>query len=245
MSGEHTGMDVVYPVGGKPSQFGKELIYSLRSVDRFLPGTRVWIIGEVSWQFNPAAPIRVIRFPDLYEDRHQSVAAKILMACWTPEVSDPFMLMNDDFYFLAEPVLDELPYYFASVERAIACHKSPKYLRALVETYLMLHGVFGERAVLYETHSPLIVHKVDFVRAMAAARLWSCKAPLYRSVYGNIRYAGKGNPGTGVERDFKIYADDDIEALAGAWVISSLAEPTPATIALLRGMFPKPSCYEV
>ena len=159
-------MDVVYVNrdGENP-----ELRYSLRTLQNVDHDT-VWVFG--------GAPFWVDEETVRFQPRRQlgspysSVRAHIAAACNTPEVSDPFMLWNDDF-FAMKPVHPIPVYNRGPLAEMLAEFDSTKTLwaKGLRETASLL----GQRGVLdgalsYDNHLPLIVHKYEMLAALRWAK---------------------------------------------------------------------------
>lgn len=226
-------MDVVYVnrEGENP-----ELRYSLRTL-RNVDHDKVWIFG--------GAPVWIN--PDTVEHRRRiqsgspyaSTRAHIAAACNTPEVSDPFMLWNDDF-FAMQPV-GTIPVYSrgplsAMLER-FATTKT-LWAKGLRETaFLMEERGVLEGALSYDTHLPLIVHKYEMLAALRWAKKARTDAVHLRTLYGVWITNSTEHP------DPKIVRRSD-PFPRGAWLSSgddtfrSTAEP------VLRYLFPDSSPYE-
>ena len=84
--------DIVIPC--RPGA-NEELRYALRSLKN-LPHRDVWIIGGIpDW-------VRDVRFYEYPRSttKYETTAQHMVTACRHPEISDPFVLMNDDFYIM-------------------------------------------------------------------------------------------------------------------------------------------------
>ncbi len=102
-------MDVVYILGTGSLANDNEIRYSLRSLQEHMAdlGT-VYVIGE-SVPFLPG----VVHIPakDIYPKKWQNAMHKTLIACGLADLSDEFLLMNDDF-FINEPFVGaDFPFY--------------------------------------------------------------------------------------------------------------------------------------
>lgn len=156
-------MDVVYPLkrdnGGDP-----ELRYSLRSLKNLphsgvvLSGGRPpWAVDVLHLDHEPA--------PDKYQDAKWNIIA----ACESPEVSDPFVLMNDDF-FVIRPI-NEVPVYNRGLSLHVESdyllrHPNSRYLRGMRETREELER-FGYTDILsFALHVPMVVHKQMLLKAI-------------------------------------------------------------------------------
>lgn len=92
--------DLVYVVG--PGTSGhEELRHSLRSVAKNLPHRHVWIVGSIPDWVTSVKTIPLEPHPEKFENQRQSLTA----ACNNAEVSESFVLMNDDM-FAIEPILN-------------------------------------------------------------------------------------------------------------------------------------------
>jgi hypothetical protein len=214
-----------------------ELRYSLRTLAN-VEYDRVWIFGGAPNWINT----------DTVEYRHRtqggspysSTRGHIWAACNTPEVSDPFVLWNDDFYAM-HPVGSVPVYHRGSVERMLKEFeplKTPwaRGLRgtaALMEKYEMLAG-----AMSYDLHVPLIIHKAEMREALRLARIVAADAVHVRTLYGALSNIG------GVEHcDPKLMRRTD-PFPRGSW-LSSRGETFRSTVEpVLRYLFPDKSPYE-
>jgi hypothetical protein len=225
-------MDAVYVCrdGDNP-----ELRYSLRTLAN-VDHDRVWIFG--------GAPTWIAHIT--HQKRMQGVSSysstrgHIKAACNTPEVSDPFVLWNDDFYAM-RPV-GSVPLY----------HRGP--LEPLLETYATLKTPWGKGlrgtaalmekrgmlagAMCYDVHLPLIVHKAEMLEALRLAKKVSVDAVHLRTLYGALSGLG------GVEHDDPKLMRRSDPFPRGAWLSSSDDTFRSAVEPVLRYLFPDKSHYE-
>lgn len=179
-------MDVVYPLkrSGGPDN---ELKYSLRSL-RNLPHGRVFVVaGSPSWLrdvtvINPGA-----KRPTKYLDS----TANVLAACDSDEVSDPFVLMNDDFFVMQEiekvPALNRGP--VTGVEEELRSKGiCSAYLEGMRTTRHHLESLGYEDVLSYELHVPLVVHKSMMRKAIEIGS----RFPVWhkRTAYGTLAMLG-------------------------------------------------------
>lgn len=222
-------MDVVYPC-----RFGEnpELRYSLRSLAN-LPHDRVWIFGGApAWARAAVVPT------DQSRTKYANTTGALHAACLHEEVSDPFVLMNDDFYIM-RPVPEVPALNRGTVATVIAEYRArlydSVYLRGMAETAALLERMGFADPLSYELHIPLVVHKEAMLAAIEAGR--ELAVPHKRTIYGNI--AGLGGE---VTADVKVFAPDQ-PLPRGAWL--STDDRTYARVApLLEWLFPDPSPYE-
>lgn len=102
-------MDVVYILGSGSLVNNEEIRYSIRSlVENMIDMRNLYIIGEKPHFIQN---VQHHFLPDSDKKSWKNVYNKIMFACEIPELSDEFLLMNDDF-FLLEPFQGVcFPYY--------------------------------------------------------------------------------------------------------------------------------------
>lgn len=163
----------------------------------------------------------------------------IAAACNLKQISDPFMLWNDDF-FAMRPVGD-IPLYHGGPMHAmvtkVANAKTP-WARGLRATNEFLHDWNFENPLTYDIHLPLIVYK----RAMREALRWSRDSGVdgihTRTIYGNI-----------LNREGVYHLDPKMDRTTepfppGSWLSSSSRTFRPTIEPVLRYVFPNKSRYE-
>ena len=97
-------LDIVYFVKDSPEN--EELKYSLRSVEKNFPHKHVWFIGGKPKSLEPDKWLPV---KQNQVTKWANTSMLLRSACENPEISDDFVLFNDDFFILY-PV-EDLPYY--------------------------------------------------------------------------------------------------------------------------------------
>lgn len=223
-------MDVVYICRKGANE---ELRYSLRSLAN-IEHDRVWIFGDCPSWFT-GSHVHVEQF-----GRKQGNAKRnLLAACTNSRVSDPFLLMNDDFYIIAptEPALyDRGPSadVIAEYERK---HPGGSYTEALKATDELLRADGYEDPLSYELHMPMPVHKALMLKVLERVMSDGRTTLQNRTMYGALA----GLPSTTVA-DVKVYGPDDLPP-TGAYLSSSDAT-FPLVFPLLSELFPEPSPYE-
>ena len=173
----YNNIDVVYTVGGngKNNDY-KALKYSIRSLDN-INYNKLWIIGD---NISYLTPEIQINYPDNQINRYASVCNKIIECCNNNNISDPFIYMNDDFYFL-EP--QEVKKYKRKSLLRLKVGKGLDYSNCIINTTKMLRELHLPEED-YELHYPMIIHKKEFLKALDMFN-WQFKKCLYRSLYGN------------------------------------------------------------
>lgn len=195
-------MDVLYPLKDKKSVWGDlELHYSIQSLRKFTNADNIYIIGKKREIKHPIEGTW-IDFPDQYDTskeyqhRHENVRQKILRAC-DSDISDPFLLMNDDFFILRPLELD-MPLYYNGTCKEFAKGKGGEYKKQLEK----IEGKW------FELHVPMVIDKDVFREATKPFML-------YRSLYGNASDRPKQQM-----RDVKWYGDRSFSQMAQLSFIS-------------------------
>lgn len=189
-------MDVVYICRDGENE---ELRYSIRSVVKNLKHDKIWVVGGK---------------PKWYDGNHISVpqptnkASNARNNMWaianSEEISDDFILMNDDF-FIMEPV-EKPEYYYSGLLRDKVIYFKRKYpasgyTKLLAESHRMLRRLGITAALDYTLHVPMIMNKAKLKEILGLKISW-------RLAYGNIYHVG----GIQVEapdprKDVKIYLE--------------------------------------
>lgn len=166
-------MDLVYLF--KEDSNPEELKYSIRSVEKNLKFDKLFIIGKKPEILNEKAI--EIYIPDTSKDKYQNVVKKILEILEIDEISDDFILMNDDFFVLKR--YETFPYYYNKELKDWIGTKT-----SLVRQKL-LKDVFKEfpDGKYYDVHCPIVYNKGKLIDLIYKYRLESFG--LLRTYYGN------------------------------------------------------------
>lgn len=176
-------MDIVYPI--KRTKDNKELVYSLRSLEN-IEYDNVFIIGEL-----PNFQIFNIAFlpTQQFDSRYEATTNNIKVACQCSDLSEDFILMNDDFFFLQQTKIEELNLDRGSLKEQVQFyHKNhnplTRYDRLVEQTYLYYKELGYSDPRSFELHCPMIINKKKFLSILPLFKsesLHCCK----RTVYGN------------------------------------------------------------
>lgn len=169
-------IDYVCPLGHGSKWDNNELRYSLRSLQEFGDVRNVWLIGER---------------PEWFTGNHVRVADsnvatwniwnKLLIACNTPEISDPFLYGNDDYFFIRPFVASEYPNYHGNLTGNNSYKEIVRHtMRRLAENDLP--------TLFYDMHRPMIIHKQKFIEAYNFFEFWIKinSGVVVKSCYGNL-----------------------------------------------------------
>ena len=177
-------MDIVYVV--KDSAYNDELKYSLRSVDKNFPHKRVWIYGGKPIGVHPDRQVPIVQKGKTKWDRVRGLWG---MICENKEITDQFVIFNDDFFVL-EPVT-ELPAYSDGSLKDLAQRIMDKnngrptyYTNRIMKCSQILEEA-GYTTHSFELHVPMVIDK----KLMLATRAKFPGAPASRSLYGNYNHA--------------------------------------------------------
>lgn len=230
-------MDVVYIV--RPDDHNPELRVSLRTVAEHLPHDQVFVVGHTPSWVTGVHSLQTIQGGTKYANSTRNV----LTACCTRDISDPFILMNDDFFILEPidqvptlhrgPVIDVLEEYR---RRTNAGH----YVTGMLETLELLYDLGHDEPLSYELHVPLVVSKNAMRDAIEEATRRDIPVPHKRTLYGNLTRIG----GTQIE-DVKV-TDNALRRLSGPFVSTSDHSYRHGWIGRhLEHTFDRPGPYEI
>lgn len=230
-------MDVVYFV--KESKKNEELRYSLRSVEQNLPHRSVWIYGGKPDDINPDHFVPVNQTGATKWDKVRTMFRSV---CNNPDISDDFVLFNDDF-FVINPVEEVKPYYRSSLyehiiklERAFG-DKTTEYSKELRKCAKALEDAGITDIMSYELHIPMVLNKKELLKTMVEYP----DVHATRTLYGNrCRIGGEQRA------DVKITSilqeiDKDIDFLSSD---DGIFENLHSIGGFIRKKFDKPSRFE-
>jgi glycosyltransferase involved in cell wall biosynthesis len=150
-------IDVVIPVGTGSVNSNNELRFCLRSIEKNLRGYRnIWIVGFMpKWLKN----LKHITFKE-YHPKANNIHDKIKAACEHPEVSDEFIMFNDDYFLTSEVQAVIYPNYYSrqALADVMGRKRSDPYRRLVVDT-------INETRMIdyYDIHVPLRIKKSEFL----------------------------------------------------------------------------------
>jgi len=154
-------MDIVYPLKRSAGP-DDELRYSLRSLQN-LPHGRVFLVGgRPAWAKN-VEHIGTDRKHTKYKDAGNNIVA----ACRSREVSDPFILMNDDF-FVMEPIREVPVLNRGKVRDVLRLYETrigfSKYIAGMRNTLDQLADYGYDDPLSFELHVPIVIHKDTYMQ---------------------------------------------------------------------------------
>jgi len=157
-------IDVVYVFRNTGKTEDVEMKYSLRSVKKNLRDYRkIWVVGE-SPKFleDVCVPFELIPATDPFPASQHNVRAKLKKVLADDRVTDEFILMNDDFFFLSEEIAGAIPFFRQGtiplhIEWRMEQEESP-YVRALKAAKDALERR-GLPLTDFECHIPILYDK--------------------------------------------------------------------------------------
>lgn len=172
-------LDIVYFV--KDGVYNEELIYSLRSVCENMPYRRIWIFGGCPVGIVPDVHVRVDQEGNTKWDR---VHAMLQLACENKELSDNFILFNDDF-FVMQPMDKIETVHRGLLEDHVKTLGKGAYANLLngIDNELKGRGI---TPYSYELHTPFVYNKKKLLKLLKANPDLRCT----RTMYGNIYKIG-------------------------------------------------------
>lgn len=180
-------MDVVYVV--RPGERNEELRYSLRTIAANFPHDRVFIVGHTPQWATGVESIQTVQAGTKYANSTRNV----LTACLTEDISDPFVLMNDDF-FIVEPIVDIPTLHRGPIADVLTQYQrrapGSKYVAGMADTLALLRSLGHVNPLSYELHIPLVVTKGAMRDAIKVATTAGLEVPHKRSIYGNLAGIG-------------------------------------------------------
>ena len=236
--------DIVYLYADGCSTWrGRELGFSLRSLIKHGKNFgKVFIVGDKPNYLNENI-IHISKEDDKSHCKERRLYEKILTACRTGEISDPFIFFNDDYFLVKDIDMASLPYYYFNTLELKASLRPKKdiYFKALKNTYEILKSK-GLSTIHFDIHYPMYYHKEFFEKAMLAYD-WKIRGGyVVKSLYANTMKI-IGTP----KKDRKIFHSHNkreiMEAITGTDLFST-ENITRTMSEVLQKLYPEKSIYE-
>jgi hypothetical protein len=173
----------------------EELRYSIRSVVNSFPDAKIWIVGgKPKWYVGDHIPVEQVG--NKYANAIKNLQA--LAKC--PDISDTFVLMNDDFFIVKK--INKIEQFYNGllsdkINKYIKITGSSLYIKKLILTNNKLLKLEIKNPIDYELHIPMVMEKEKLFNIVD--NYPDC---LWRSMYGNLYNVG----GTEMQ-DVKIYVN--------------------------------------
>ena len=181
-------MDLVYICRNGENE---ELRYSIRSAVKNLPHDKIWVVGgKPDWYTGNYIKVSQTR------SKYVNARNNLKTICASEDISDSFILMNDDFYIINK--VDSVPYmYSGTLDTKIKIREDlftgNSYITLLRQTLSILSRRSKNPILDYELHVPMVMEKKKLFKVLKFSGLW-------RSAYGNMFEVG------GIKvKDVKVY----------------------------------------
>jgi hypothetical protein len=228
-------MDFVYIC---KSGDNEELRYSIRSVLNSFPDATIWTVGgKPNWYVGNHLPVEQVG------NKYANAIKNLQALSKHPEISETFVLMNDDFFIVKK--IEKIEQFYNGllsdkINRYIKITGSSLYIKKLILTNNKLLKLEIKNPIDYELHIPMVMEKEKLSNIVE--NYPDC---LWRSMYGNLYDVG----GTEMQ-DVKIYInkrhrDRSSEMTEQSTFVST--EDNSFKVMLektFKGLFPTPSSYE-
>lgn len=225
-------MDIVYFVKDTPKN--EELKYSLRSVEKNFPHRNVWFIGGCPKGLFPDKQLKVRQN---HSTKWENTNDLLRAACMCDEISNNFILFNDDFFVL-KPVR-EVPYYYeGSIRHRIGQLKGYQHseYREKMEGCRNMLLVRGYDEKNFAVHMPMIINKEKMLACMKRFPV----GLMWRSLYGNF-IGVEGTP----TKDQKIVTRTQPAPALFPYVSTNDGSFRDGVVGRqIRMLFPHPSSFE-
>lgn len=253
-------IDLVYIVKDRKDGTDNMLTLSLRSVEKNLVNVRnIYLVTRYpmvnlteSSSIRFAAPIKWVKYMPVgdhaewsKEDDEKNIIHKTLVACINPEISNPFLWMNNDYWILKETNAVNIPPYSdgSILARIKELSDSDSYRNRLKRTGQALEGA-GLNTFDFDLHCPFLIDKNLFLSCMRHFPWWEQKCTI-KSLYCN--YAKLSNEYQ--KKDLKIkfggiITDDFDKQVENEWILSCRAGVFDKLSEWLNNKFPEKCSYE-
>ncbi|MGN6436860.1 MAG: hypothetical protein ACTHMM_10020 [Agriterribacter sp.] len=231
-------VSVVYILGPGSGWNNNEIRYSLRSVEKHLKGYgEVFIVGiKPDWMQNV---IHIaVNDQEGTQYKESNIHRKIIAACNSVLVSDDFVLINDDHFFLQDMDADSMPYYYDGLITSRLKRDKNSYHISLVNTLTALRREKHD-SKYFDIHCPILVNKAMYLHANQKYNWGIKRGYCIKSLYLNT-IGEKGIPA----KDFKVRSMQEIDLSRPYFSISDQAL-SPALERFMEELYPSPSKYEI
>jgi len=161
----------------------EELRYSIRSVVQSFPDSNIWVVGgKPTWYTGNYINIKQVL------TKYRNAIQNLNAICNSNEISEEFILMNDDFYIVKNINTIETYHGGLLLDKINLYQKinsNSNYTRKLAATYKKIKSLNIESPLDYELHIPMIMEKKKLKQILQNNDQF-----LWRSIYGNVFNVG-------------------------------------------------------
>jgi hypothetical protein len=184
-------MDIIYTLGTGSEWKNNEIRFSVRSLYKNLSGFRnIYIIGEDPGMLH-GPNLFIVPHPDELGPRNAdgNIIRKLIRASGIPELSEDFIFMNDDNYFLKPMhVSDIKPFHkgdMNDIDPTIYSFNAWGKRLGRTRTHLMEHGL---KPLHFDHHAPFPMKKSLIKDCYKQFDYASGVGLTVKSLYGSIHY---------------------------------------------------------
>ena len=229
-------MDVVYFL--KECSYCEELNYSLRSLEN-LPHDKVFIVGGCPRNIQNVEH----RFISQRGNKYKNTTNSLKHICKDKDLSEDFILMNDDFFILKPVDEKDLIMCRGYVKDVLAYYKKRfgenDYSLGMEQTEIFLKDLGIEKPLSYELHTPLKMNKGNVLKMFELPYIDSLSIVHTRTLYGNLFYKDSE-----VMEDVKVYKNTHFPIKSGKFLSCEDAS-WPMVRGYVEKLFPNKSRYEI
>ena len=240
------GIDIVYALGSGSKWKNNEIMYSLRSIEKYLLGWRnVFIVGVKPYGLGKFIHIQA---DDLLNNNADgNIARKVLLACADKRISDTFLFINDDHLFLKQIEILNIPPYNKGDLRDkdnLYYKNGGLYIQRLRRTMeiLIRHKL---PTLHYDCHTPILINKHKFPQIMKQFNFEDDIGYTMKSLYGNsMNFESPFRADMNIKTHLTI---EQIRAVVNEYTIMAYNDSGLNTDLkqFLREKFPKQSKFEI
>jgi hypothetical protein len=157
----------------------EELRYSIRSVVQSFPDSNIWVVGgKPVWYSGNYINIKQVL------TKYRNAIQNLNAICNSNEISEEFILMNDDFYIVKN--INTIKTYHGGllldkINLYQKINSNSNYTRKLAATYKKIKSLDIENPLDYELHVPMVMEKKKLKQILQNNDQF-----LWRSIYGNV-----------------------------------------------------------
>lgn len=234
-------IDIVIPFGDGSENGDLELKYCLRSIEKHVKnyGT-IFIIGKDPNFTNPLH-VKVVPMEDVFRNPARNIMSKIYKACRILEVSDNFLMFNDDFFVVKDINAETYPFYYENtLDHPRVFGDYTPHVKATTQALLSKNLPIKD----FDLHKPIIFNKTSFLEVMDQYTWDRPHGLILKSLYCNT--LGKvGEPTQDAKLRYQ-FGEDYIKNFIAKTDVFSVADAaiTPELIKVLEELYPEKSKFE-
>jgi hypothetical protein len=224
-------MDVVYICRSGENE---ELRYSIRSAVKNLKFDNLWVVGgKPGWYSGNHIKV------DQNKSKYSNARNNLKAICSSSEISDSFILMNDDFYIINK--VDNVPYMHGGllsdkIKRYEQLTGGTRYVLMLNKTLSNLSRKLKKDILDYELHVPMVMEKEKLLKIVDVPDFWRSRYGNTFSVggeeivdvkvYGSGSLMSKSYDLNNLKYDYLSSNDDSFEAIKERILLKDFNEPS-------------------